>query len=209
MERPTQKEYIRRKLVIVGDGNCGKTSLLTVFTQGFFPKKYIPTVFETHVKDVVIDGKAVQLALWDTAGQEEYERIRPHSYVKANIILIAYAIDSPDSLDNVTTKWIEEVNKECPRTPIILVGCKRDLRDGTEQPLAREHVERAQSNRNVGERFVRRTEAEVVASHIGARCHLECSALTGEGVDAIFDMATRAALLHKVDGAGSGCCVIL
>ncbi|KAI7866830.1 GTP-binding protein-like protein rho2 [Spinellus fusiger] len=209
MNEPTQKDYMRRKLVIVGDGNCGKTSLLTVFTQGYFPREYFPTVFENHVKDVVIDGKAVQLALWDTAGQEEYERIRPHSYVKANVILIAYAIDSPDSLENVTTKWIEEVNKECPRTPLLLIGCKKDLRDGTEQPLAKEHGESVQSKRNANEQFVNTTEAEVVAGHIGARYHLECSALTGEGVDTIFDVATRAALLHKGDINSTGCCVIL
>ncbi|KAG0170389.1 Rho GTPase [Apophysomyces sp. BC1034] len=208
MSSPIQKDYIRRKLVIVGDGNCGKTSLLSVFTQGYFPRDHLPTVFETHVKDVVIDGKAVQLALWDTAGQEEYERIRPHSYIKADVVLIAYAIDSPDSLENVTTKWIEEVNKECPRTPVVLVGCKRDLRDGTEHTLAKEHVDRMRSKRGNGE-FVLRKDAEAVAGYIGARCHVECSALTGEGVDNIFDVATRAALLHRVDGQSAGCCVIL
>ena len=63
-------ESVRRKLVIVGDGACGKTSLLYVFTLGEFPTEYHPTVFENYVTDCRIDGKPVQLALWDTAGQE-------------------------------------------------------------------------------------------------------------------------------------------
>ncbi|KAF9412216.1 GTP-binding protein Rho1, partial [Podila epigama] len=58
---------IRRKLVIVGDGACGKTSLLIVFSRGVFPTKHVPTVFENYVTDVQVDGKNIELALWDTA----------------------------------------------------------------------------------------------------------------------------------------------
>lgn len=64
----------------------------------------IPTVFENYVTDCRVDGKSVQLALWDTAGQEDYERLRPLAYAKAHIILIGFSIDSPDSLDNVKHK---------------------------------------------------------------------------------------------------------
>lgn len=60
---------IRRKLVIVGDGACGKTCLLFAFTKDEFPDKYIPTVFENYVSDIEVDGKLVELALWDTAGE--------------------------------------------------------------------------------------------------------------------------------------------
>lgn len=63
-----------------------------------------PTVFDNFVADIQLDGKPVQLALWDTAGQEEYERLRPLSYSKAHVILIAFSVDTPDSLDNVTNK---------------------------------------------------------------------------------------------------------
>lgn len=64
---------LRRKLVIVGDGASGKTSLLCVFAEGEFPTQYEPTVFENYVAEIRLDGKPIQLALWDTAGQEEYE----------------------------------------------------------------------------------------------------------------------------------------
>lgn len=68
------------------------------------PSKQIPTVFENYVTDCRVDGKSVQLALWDTAGQEDYERLRPLAYSKAHVILIGFSVDSPDSLDNVKHK---------------------------------------------------------------------------------------------------------
>lgn len=64
----------------------------------------VPTVFENYVTDCRVDGKSVQLALWDTAGQEDYERLRPLAYSKAHIILIGFSVDTPDSLDNVKHK---------------------------------------------------------------------------------------------------------
>lgn len=194
-----------RKLVIVGDGACGKTSLLCVFTLGEFPKEYHPTVFDNYVTDCRVDGKSVQLALWDTAGQEEYERLRPLSYSKAHAILIGFAVDSPDSLDNCRTKWIQEVNELCPGVPIVLVGLKKDLRT---DPQAIEEVRKRSSQ------FVSAQEAERIAKEIGAKRYLECSALTGEGVDDVFEVATRASLLVSVGGAkhdrsSSSCCIIL
>ncbi|KAH8990614.1 ras family-domain-containing protein [Lactarius akahatsu] len=173
---------LRRKLVIVGDGACGKTSLLCSFALGEFPKEYV-TIFENYVAEIRLDGKAVQLALWDTAGQEEYERLRPLSYSKSHVILIAFAIDTPDSLDNVTVKWIEEVRSICgPVIPIILVGCKADLRP---------------SNDPNNDRYVSRAQAERVAQSIGARAYKECSALKIEGVDDVFEAATRASMLMR------------
>ena len=69
---------VRRKLVIVGDGECGKTCLLIVFSRDEFPDPdhYIPTVFETYVAGIDVDNRQVELALWDTAGQEDFDRLR-------------------------------------------------------------------------------------------------------------------------------------
>ncbi|KAL9538490.1 hypothetical protein MBANPS3_010898 [Mucor bainieri] len=124
-----KKLPLQAKLVVVGDGACGKTCLLFVYTEQGFPERYIPTVFQSFVAEVDLDGTTVQLALWDTAGQEDYDRLRPLSYVGTHVILLCFAIDSPDSLDNVQEKWITELYTYIPNVPIILVGCKKDLRE--------------------------------------------------------------------------------
>jgi Ras homolog gene family, member A len=71
---------------------------------------YVPTVFENYVADVEVDGKHVELALWDTAGQEDYDRLRPLSYPDSHVILICFAVDSPDSLDNVQEKVLSSLS---------------------------------------------------------------------------------------------------
>ncbi|KAI1007323.1 GTP-binding protein [Podosphaera aphanis] len=200
MAQQAAQNVIRRKLVIIGDGACGKTSLLSVFTLGYFPTHYVPTVFENYVTDCRVDGKNVQLALWDTAGQEDYERLRPLAYSKAHVILIAFCVDTPDSLENVKIKWVIEANERCPNVPIILVGLKKDLR---QDPVAIEEI------RKRSQTFITAREATEVANDIGAKKFLECSSLTGEGVDDVFEAATRAALLSFQNDERNGCCVIL
>lgn len=185
---------VRRKLVIIGDGACGKTSLLYVFTLGKFPEEYHPTVFENYVTDCRVDGIKVSLTLWDTAGQEEYERLRPFSYSKADIILIGFAVDDPESLVNARTKWAEEALRYCPDAPIILVGLKKDLKQI--------------KNSSKQQDMVSVEDAQQVARQIGAKKVMECSALTGEGVDDVFELATRTSLLVNKE-PGHQCCSIV
>lgn len=179
---------IRRKLVIVGDGACGKTCLLIVFAKGKFPQVYVPTVFDNYVADVEVDGRRVELALWDTAGQEDYDRLRPLSYPDSNVVLICFSIDLPDSLENVMEKWISEVLHFCQGVPIILVGCKVDLRNDPQV---------VESLRTNGQEPVSQASAQEVADQIGAVEYIECSAKTGFGVREVFEAATRASLMGK------------
>ena len=88
------------KLVIVGDGACGKTSLLSVFVNNKFPEAYTPTVFDNQIKNITVDSKEVKLALWDTAGQEDYDRLRPLSYPQTDVFLVCYSVVSPSSYEN-------------------------------------------------------------------------------------------------------------
>ncbi|GLH14278.1 Ras-related protein Rab6 [Gryllus bimaculatus] len=179
---------IRKKLVIVGDGACGKTCLLIVFSKDQFPEVYVPTVFENYVADIEVDGKQVELALWDTAGQEDYDRLRPLSYPDTDVILMCFSIDSPDSLENIPEKWTPEVKHFCPNVPIILVGNKKDLRNdpNTIKELGKMKQEP-----------VKPEEGRAMAEKINAFAYLECSAKSKEGVREVFETATRAALQVK------------
>ena len=71
-----------------------------------FTQKYVPTVFENYITQTIDrpSGKTVELALWDTAGQEEYDRLRPLSYPETDLLLVCFAIDCPASLENVMDK---------------------------------------------------------------------------------------------------------
>ncbi|EMP26551.1 Ubiquitin-like modifier-activating enzyme 1 [Chelonia mydas] len=179
---------IRKKLVIVGDGACGKTCLLIVFSKDQFPEVYVPTVFENYVADIEVDSKQVELALWDTAGQEDYDRLRPLSYPDTDVILMCFSIDSPDSLENIPEKWTPEVKHFCPNVPIILVGNKKDLRND-------EHTRRELAK--MKQEPVKPEEGRDMANRISAFGYLECSAKTKDGVREVFEMATRAALQAK------------
>ncbi|KJA16037.1 hypothetical protein HYPSUDRAFT_148322 [Hypholoma sublateritium FD-334 SS-4] len=171
----------KRKLVVVGDGGCGKTCLLIVYAENRFPEAYIPTVFENYVTLVQHDSKLIELALWDTAGQEEYDRLRPLSYPESDVILIVFSIDFPTSLANVMDKWYPEVSHFCPSTPLLLIGTKTDLRSDptTKQMLSAQ-----------GQAPITPEHGAAVAKDIGAG-YKECSAKTGKGVKEVFDAALR------------------
>ncbi|XP_073864240.1 rho-related GTP-binding protein RhoF isoform X2 [Macaca fascicularis] len=100
---PGRKEL---KIVIVGDGGCGKTSLLMVYSQGSFPEHYAPSVFEKYTASVTVGSKEVTLNLYDTAGQEDYDRLRPLSYQNTHLVLICYDVMNPTSYDNVLIKGL-------------------------------------------------------------------------------------------------------
>lgn len=176
---------IRKKLVIVGDGACGKTCLLIVFSKDQFPEVYVPTVFENYVADIEVDGKQVELALWDTAGQEDYDRLRPLSYPQTDVFLICFSVVSPSSFENVTSKWCPEIKHHCPDAPILLIGTKIDLREDKEalQALAEN-----------GHSPMKREQGQKLANKIRAVKYLECSALTQRGLKQVFDEAVRAVL---------------
>lgn len=105
------------KIVVVGDGSVGKTCMLYVYTNDTFPEEYVPTVFANSVvSQTLVDGRTVQLALWDTAGQEginchwvhhwslDYDRLRPLSYPNTDVFLVLFSVVSPTSLENVVDK---------------------------------------------------------------------------------------------------------
>lgn len=169
------------KVVIVGDSGCGKTSLFSSYIRGSFPSSYEPTIFENHrtiVKNIQ-NNEILSADLWDTAGQEEYERLRRLSYQDANVVIVAYSVDAPESLLNIHEVWAPEVMTYAPHASIILVGLKSDIPNPQVNPL----------------------NAFNVSQSIGAVAHLTCSSMmmynVNELFNAVFNTAFNKATMKK------------
>ncbi|KAF1530890.1 Rho-related GTP-binding protein RhoF, partial [Eudyptula minor] len=177
------------KAVVVGDGSCGKTSLLVAFARGGLPQGisfpvYVSTVFEKYTASLQVGGKPVKIHLWDTAGQEDYDRLRPLSYLDANVVLICFDVTNPNSYNNILTKWYPEVTHFCKGVPVLLVGCKTDLRrDRRDRKLQEGRLEPVSYQR-----------AKAMARQVHAVSYLECLARYQENVGDIFAEACSAAL---------------
>jgi len=187
------------KCVVVGDGAVGKTCLLISYSTNQFPSSYTPTVFDNYTANVMVDGKPINLNLWDTAGQEDYDGLRPLSYPQTDVFLVCFSIISQHSFDNVKSKWYPEILHHAPGVPCILVGTKSDLRDD-------ESVTKQLASK--GQRMVTVDEAQARCKEINGRLYMECSALTQEGLKQVFDEAIRAAMDRKVTKKRSFCCIL-
>ncbi|KAK7161071.1 hypothetical protein R3I94_003907 [Phoxinus phoxinus] len=172
------------KCVIVGDRAVDKTKLLISYTTGHYPSEDC-TVFDRYSMYVTVDGNPVTLGLWDTSGQEDYDRLRPLSYPQTDVFLICFSLVDPASFENVREKWFPEVRHHCPNTPFILVGTKLDLRDD------KDTIERLGKMKMTPITY---TEGLALTKETGAVKYLECSALTQRGLKTVFDEAVRAAL---------------
>ncbi|XP_006865457.1 PREDICTED: rho-related GTP-binding protein RhoF [Chrysochloris asiatica] len=190
------------KIVIVGDGGCGKTSLLMVYSQGAFPEHYAPSVFEKYTASVTVGSKEVTLNLYDTAGQEDYDRLRPLSYQNTQLVLICYDVMNPTSYENVIIKWFPEVTHFCPGTPMVLIGCKTDLRKDKEQ---------LRKLRAVQLEPITYMQGQSACEQIRAVLYLECSAKFRENVEVVFREAAKVALsaLKKTERQKRRFCLLL
>ena len=91
-------------------------------------------VFDNYAVTVMIGGEPYTLGLFDTAGQEDYDRLRPLSYPQTDVFLVCFSVVSPASFENVKEKWVPEITHHCPKTPFLLVGTQSDLRDSQDAP---------------------------------------------------------------------------
>ncbi|CAJ2660556.1 unnamed protein product [Trifolium pratense] len=176
------------KCVTVGDGAVGKTCMLISYTSNTFPTDYVPTVFDNFSANVVVDGSTVNLGLWDTAGQEDYNRLRPLSYRGADVFLLAFSLLSRASYENISKKanfmqWIPELRHYAPTVPIVLVGTKLDLREDRQYLI--DHP---------GVTPITTAQGEELKRAIGAAVYLECSSKTQQNVKAVFDAAIKVVL---------------
>lgn len=179
------------KCVVVGDGTVGKTCMLMSYTTNAFPTEYIPTVFDNYSANVMVDSRPINLGLWDTAGQEDYDRLRPLSYPQTDVFLICFAINNPTSFKNIKAKWIEEIRGHAPKTPFILVGTKADTRASTDSSVSK-------------------AEAQALCDELKGYKYMECSAMTQDGLKQVFDESIRCVIQNQKKPAGSSSrCLIL
>ena len=138
--------------------------------------------------NVMVDGKPMNLGLWDTAGQEDYDRLRPLSYPQTDIFLVCFSIASRTSFDNVQTRWRAELQHHAAGVPFVLVGTKADLRGVKE--------------------CVTEAEAQAMAKSLGAVAYMETSALKLQGLTVLIEQATRVALRKPLSKkARAWCCI--
>jgi len=181
----------RIKVVVVGDGAVGKTSLLISYATDKFPEQYVPTVFENYSTQITRDnGTNILLHLWDTAGQEDYDRLRPLSYPGADVVLLCFSTVNRASFNAIKEKWFPEVHHYIPKVPLILVGTKLDCRESkvVDPNLGRFDPVTVEMGRGL-------------AAEIGAAIYLEISAKTRVGLVELFDHGMNL-VLARAEAAG-------
>ena len=175
------------KLVAVGDHVTEKTDLITSYvTKSSDGREHIPTVFDNYSVDMTVHGKPIRLEIWDTASMEDYDHLRPLGYPQTRIFLVFFSLVSPQSLANVREKWVPEITHHCRNTPFLLVGTKLDLRN---DPAT---IEKLKERRLAP---ITHEQGLQMQHEIGAVKYLECSALTGKGLEEVFYQAVSAAQL--------------
>ncbi len=121
-------EDVILKILIIGDTEVGKTSLLLQYTEGYFPEDFISTIgVEFKMKKLKIKDMDINLQIWDTAGQERFKSITKNFFKDANGIIFMYDITKKDSYENVKN-WIKDSENYTKKDiKIIVAGNKIDL----------------------------------------------------------------------------------
>ena len=133
-----------------------------------------------------IGDEPYTLGLFDTAGQEDYDRLRPLSYPQTDVFLVCFSVTSPASFENVREKWFPEVHHHCPGVPCLIVGTQVDLRndESVRDKLAKQKMQPV--SKEMGERM---------AKELGAVRYVECSALTQFKLKDVFDEVSKEAVV--------------
>ncbi|XP_033341610.1 rho-related BTB domain containing isoform X1 [Megalopta genalis] len=200
------------KCVVVGDTAVGKTRLICAracnkhVSLSQLLTTHVPTVWAIDqyriYKDVlersweVVDNVNVSLRLWDTFG--DHEKDRRFAYGRSDVVLLCFSITNPVSLRNCKAMWYPEIRRFCPQTPVLLVGCKNDLRymyrDETYLSYFRDRSPFVRATRKSD--LVMPDQARAVARELGI-CYYETSVFTYYGVNEVFENSIRAALIAR------------
>lgn len=191
--RSTVKTDANGGVVVVGINtlsSCVRT-FFYIFLQ-------VPTIFDSFSKHVTTpSNEQVNLLLWDTAGQEDYDRLRPLCYPETDVFIICFSLVQPSSAENVLAKWGPELmhHNQGRHTPVVLVGTKLDLRD--DEDSVRTLVNKGQKPAQYQDGLRLAKDLSTQSLHSAPVNYFECSALTQRGLQAVFDKA-----IHLVTNPG-------
>eukprot|EP00347_Sterkiella_histriomuscorum_P004420 403360527 len=178
-------DEIKIKCVVVGDGYVGKTCMIMSYCQDTFPVDHIPTVFDNYIATMQIESKPIKLAIWDTAGQDDYERLRTLSYTLTDVFLVCFSLVDQESFKNALNKWIPELFQNAPNAPIVLVGTKLDLKNEYEQ-IPDKRMKVVPSSEGL----------KAVQTH-NLFNYVECSAKTQENLTRVYSDAIRSVFKYR------------
>ncbi|GIY51066.1 rho-related GTP-binding protein RhoU [Caerostris extrusa] len=147
---------------------------------------------------VNVNYKPIRLQICDTAGQDDFDALRPLCYPHTDVFLLCFSVVYPTSFYNIFEKWIYEIRHYCPKVPVVLVGTQSDLR--TDINVLIELAE-------YKEEPVSMQQAKHLAAKIGAVAYIECSAMTQRNLKEVFDTALMTALrTPKFESMSNGNC---
>ena len=129
--RPLSRQYLPS---FCPRASSHRSASLASLRRRAVPQDYVPTVFDNYSANVMVDGKPINLGLWDTAGQEDYDRLRPLSYPQTDVFLVAFSLISRPSFENVKAKWFPELKHHQPGIPMILVSVAAQRRRNARPP---------------------------------------------------------------------------
>ncbi|KAK6181107.1 hypothetical protein SNE40_009038 [Patella caerulea] len=189
------------KCVIVGDPMVGKTCLARRLASHEFQSEYTPTMFDNYAVTTIVDDHPYVLSLFDTAGQEEFNRLRSLAYMNCDVFFLCFSVARPESLQHVIDVWVPELKHYSPNTPIILIGTQIDIRDEGD----------SKSKLNIcSKNFVQTKEGLHVTTKIGAANYVECSSLTEVGIsrlkESVIEVSNQST---KPRDGNCNCCQIV
>ena len=125
-----EEEEIKIKIMLLGESQIGKTSLIQRYVKNNFNLSYITTVgIDFQLKQIKMNNKSIKLQIWDTAGQERFKNITKRYFHSSDGFIVGYDITSRLSFTNVST-WLKEINDNAPEEiQKILIGNKCDLNE--------------------------------------------------------------------------------
>ena len=177
----------KKQVVLIGNAECGKTALAVKLSQDLFLDCYCPTSFDDFSAEVPIKKGTCRLTVLDTSGDHEDGNVRSLAYKGCDAVIVCFDLTDQSSLDDIESKWLPELNEQCPGVPFYFAGCKRDaMCDAVEGCMC-------------GGKCCTQSEQELLQmiERTGAVAYIECSALTSENVEELFQMVAGNASTPK------------